>query len=152
MTDQPRDWDKELAEIDRAIARAPAQAPAPSGGAPSPPARGGGGAATGGRLATLTTWFRTLLGLSLAVAMTQWPYPNACGFNFAVYLGAISTVVVAGLWSSVTSWQRRLGLAHTLSLLVVLWGLVLAGREVLPRVGYARHARTWTCPVAGPER
>jgi heme A synthase len=84
--------------------------------------------------------------------MTQWPYPNACGLNLAVYLGAIVTVIVAGLWSSVTSWQRRLGLAHTLSLLVLLWGVVLAAREVLPRVGYARQARTWTCQAAGPER
>lgn len=152
MSDQPRDWDKELAEIDKAIARSPAQPPAQSGGVPPPSARGGGAPISGGRLATLTTWIRTLLGLSLAVGITQWPYPNACGFNLAVYLGAISTVVVAGLWSSVTSWQRRLGLAHTFSLLVLLWGLVLAAREVLPRVGYARQARTWTCPVAGPER
>jgi hypothetical protein len=151
VSDQPRDWDKEMAEIDKAIARSPAQPPAQAGGASIPSGRGGA-AATGARLGTLTTWFRTLLGLSLAVGMTQWPYPNACGFNLAVYLGAISTVTVAGLWSSVTSWQRRLGLAHIISLLVLLWGLVLAAREVLPRVGYARQPRTWTCPVAGPER
>jgi hypothetical protein len=151
VSDQPRDWDKEMAEIDKAIARSPTQPPVPAGGALSLPARGGA-VATGGRLATLTTWFRTLLGLALAVGMTQWPYPNACGFNLAVYLGAILAVTVAGLWSSVTSWQRRLGLAHIVSLLVLLWGLVLAAREVLPRVGYAREGRTWTCPVAGPER
>ncbi|HMV32696.1 MAG TPA: hypothetical protein PKA50_11295, partial [Gemmatimonadales bacterium] len=101
--------------------------------------------AGGGKLATFTTWLRVLLGLALAVGITQWPYANACGFNLAVYLGAIATVVVAGLWSSITSWQRRLGLAHFLSLAVLLWGLVLAAREVLPRVGYARVARTWTC-------
>jgi hypothetical protein len=152
MNDKPRDWDKELAEIDKAIARAPAQPPAQSGGAATAPVRGGGATATGGRLATLTTWFRTLLGLALAVGMTQWPYANACGLNLAVYLGAISTVVVAGLWSSITSWQRRLGLAHTLSLLVLLWGVILVAREVLPRVSYARQVRTWTCPVSGPER
>ena len=152
MNDQPRDWDKELAEIDKAIARSPVTPPAGSGGTPAPPVRGGGAVAPGGRLATLTTWVRTLLGLALAVGMTQWPYPNACGVNLAVYLGAISTVVLAGLWSSVTSWQRRLGLAHTLSLLVLLWGMVLVARELLPRVGYARQVRTWTCSVAGPEQ
>jgi hypothetical protein len=152
MNDKPRDWDKELAEIDKAIARSPAQPPAQSGGAPAAPVRGGGPASTGGRLATLTTWFRTLLGLALAVGMTQWPYANACGLNLAVYLGAISTVVVAGLWSAITSWQRRLGLAHTLSLLVLLWGVILVAREILPRVGYARQVRAWTCPVSGPER
>jgi hypothetical protein len=151
MTDQPRDWDKELAEIDKVMARAPAG----GAGAPVAPASRGAAAvaASGaGRLATFTTWLRVLLGLLLAVGMTQWPYPNACGLNLAVYLGAISTVIAAGLWSSVSSWQRRLGLAHTLSLLVFLWGTILAARELLPRVGYAKQARTWTCSVAGPER
>lgn len=155
MSDQPRDWDKELAAIDKVIARAPAGAappvPAASGGG-SAPARSGAAAPAGGRLGTFTTWLRVLLGLALAVGMTQWPYPNACGLNLAVYLGAIATVVTAGLWSSVSSWRRRLGLAHTLSLLVLLWGFVLAAREVLPRIGYARHARTWSCTVAGPEQ
>jgi hypothetical protein len=146
MSDQQRDWDKELAEIDKVIAKGPAPGPAvPAGptGRMSAPVREGGG-----RLASFTTWLRVLLGLLLAVGMTQWPYPNACGLNLAVYLGAIMTVIVSGLWSSISSWQRRLGLAHTLSLLVFLWGVTLASREVLPRVGYARHARTWTCSTA----
>jgi len=95
-------------------------------------------------LITLTTWLRVLLGLVLAVAITQWPYKAACGFNLAMYLGAIATVVVAGLWSAVSSWQRRLGLAHLLSLGVLGWGLVLGAREILPRTGYAREVRTWT--------
>jgi hypothetical protein len=152
MSDQPRDWDKELANIDRVIARTPASPPASAAGPTSVAPRGSAIPAQGGRLATLTTWFRVLLGLALAVGITQWPYPNACGLNLAVYLGAIATVAVAGLWSSITSWQRRLGLAHTLSLLVLLWGLILAARETLPRLGYAKQARTWTCSVMGPER
>jgi hypothetical protein len=151
MSDQPRDWDKEMAEIDRVIARSPAASSAQAGGQGAVRPRGDA-SLPAGRLATLTTWFRVLLGLLLAVGITQWPYPNACGLNLAMYLGAISAVVVAGLWSSLTSWQRRLGLAHALSLLVLLWGLLLAAREVLPRVGYAKHARTWSCSLAGPER
>ncbi len=146
MSDKPRDWDKELADIDKVIAKAPA------GGVPATPGRAAVPAsgrepvpAGGGRFPVFTTWLRVGLGLALAVGITQWPYPNACGINLALYLGAIVTVVVAGLWSSVTSWRRRLGVAHFLSLLVLLWGLVLAAREVLPRVGYARHARTWSC-------
>lgn len=146
MSDQPRDWDKELAEIDKLVARGGA-----SGAAPVPAQRRGGPVpAAGGRFSGVTTWLRVGLGLALAVAMTQWPYPSACGFNLLVYLGAIVTVSLAGLWSAVTSWQRRLGAAHVLSLLVLLWGLTLAAREVLPRVGYAAQARTWTC-VAGLE-
>jgi hypothetical protein len=141
----PRDWDKEMAEIDRMMGKAPAIGPGNAAPAPrsaAPVARSGGG----GKFAGLTTWLRVGLGLLLAVGMTQWPYPNACGVNLAVYLGAIATVSVAGLWSAVTSWRRQMGLAHTLSLLVLLWGLVLAAREVLPRVGYAAVTRTWVCP------
>jgi len=151
MSDQPRDWDKELADIDKAIARLPSQgqAPAPRGGAPVGAPRAGELPAAG-RMATFTTWLRVGLGLALAVGITQWPYPSACGFNLAVYLSAITVVTVAGLWSSVSSWRRRLGLAHTLSLLVLLWGLILAAREVLPRTGYAKHVRTWSCPASAP--
>jgi hypothetical protein len=147
MSDQPRDWDKELADIDKVIAKSPAPVPGARAAAPVP--QGGGGRMTapssGGRFPVFTTWLRVGLGLLLAVAITQWPYHNACGINLAVYLGAIITVVVAGIWSSITSWQRRLGFAHFLSLLVLLWGLALTAREVLPRVGYARHARSWSC-------
>lgn len=147
MSDQPRDWDKELAAIDKVMERTPVR----GGAAPAPSERGGGvvtrpaGPVATGKWSLVTTWLRVLLGLLLAVAITQWPYPSACGFNLAVYLGAIATVVVAGLWSSVSSWRRQLGLAHTLSLLVLGWGLVLAAREVLPRTGYAREVRAWTC-------
>ncbi|HEU5170940.1 MAG TPA: hypothetical protein VFU46_10395, partial [Gemmatimonadales bacterium] len=59
----PRDWDKELAEIDRAIERTPAQptAPAPrSGGGPAAlPVPAGGG----------RTWARLLPVLALAAAL-----------------------------------------------------------------------------------
>ena len=148
MSEQPRNWDKEMADIDKLMANPSAQLPAKSGGAAAPATRPGGfPAASGSRMTTFTTWLRVLLGVGLAVGITQWPYPTACGFNLAIYLGAIFTVVVAGIWSSITSWQRRLGLAHTLSMLVLLWGLVLSAREVLPRVGYARHARVWSCPT-----
>lgn len=149
MSDRQRDWDKELADIDKVIAKGPAPGsavPAGPSARASTPTRDGGG-----RLASLTTWLRVLLGLLLAVGMTQWPYPNACGLNLAVYLGAITTVIITGLWSSISSWRRRLGFAHTLSLLVFLWGAILAAREVLPRVGYTRHARTWTCSTTGVE-
>lgn len=146
MSDQ-RDWDKELAAIDKVIDRQPAgsQAPVAARGSAVPAGRAAAAPVPGGRFAPLATWLRVGLGLLLAVGITQWPYANACGFNLAVYLGAIGTVIVAGLWSSVSSWRRRMGLAHTLSLAVLLWGLFLAAREVLPRVGYASTARTWTC-------
>lgn len=150
---EPRDWDKELADIDKVIAKMPAQsqAPARSGGsAPAPESRQIS-APSGGKMAAFTTWLRVGLGLALAVGITQWPYASACGLNLIVYLGAIGVVVIAGLWSSISSWRRRMGLAHTLSLMVLLWGLILGAREILPRSGYAKHVRTWSCSVSGVE-
>jgi hypothetical protein len=38
-----------------------------------------------------------------------------------------------------------MGLAHTLSLLVVLAGGILAAREVLPRIGYTKYSALWVC-------
>lgn len=140
MSDQPRDWDKELAAIDKAMARAPA----PTAGAPvaTKPVES---PALVTRRAVLATWLRVLLGLVLAGAMTQWPYAHECGVELYFYLAAAFTVIVAGIWSGISSWYRRLGWAHTLSLMVALWGIFLAGREILPRIGYAKHIAYWVC-------
>ena len=140
MSDQPRDWDKELAAIDKAMARGPA----PAAGAPVA-TKGSAAPAAVPKRAAVATWLRVLLGLTLAGAMTQWPYPHQCGVELYFYLAAAFTVIVAGVWSGISSWYRRLGWAHTLSLLVVLWGIFLASREVLPRVGYAKHLAYWVC-------
>lgn len=141
MSDQQRDWDKEMAAIDKAISRTP-QVPAGGGAVQRPSAA----LPAVSRKAAFATWLRVLLGLTLAGAMTQWPYASGCGLSLVVYLLASGVVVVAGLWSAISSWYRRLGWAHTLSLLVVIWGAYLAGREILPRVGYAKHIAYWSCP------
>ena len=140
MSDQPRDWDKELAAIDKAMTRGPA----PTAGAPVA-TKGSAAPAAVPKRAAVATWLRVLLGLTLAGAMTQWPYAHQCGVELYFYLAAAFTVIVAGVWSGISSWYRRLGWAHTLSLLVVLWGILLASREVLPRVGYAKHLAYWVC-------
>jgi hypothetical protein len=154
-----RDWDKELADIDKIIAKTPPaqlaagsssgatpDAPAPRAAAPRPAAAGTAVAAPVGRRAALSTWFRVLLGAALAVGMTQWPYFHACGTALFVYVGSIGVVGLAGLWGAVSSWRRRMGLAHTVSLLVLLAGGFLAASEILPRIGYAKRAATWFCP------
>ena len=147
MSPADRDWDKELAEIDKVMARSPAPTGQP---APVPAGQAKGGRAlaapAGGRRATLWTWTQVILGGLLAVGMTQWPYSHGCGIKLFFYLGAAGLVVIAGLWGALSSWRRRMGLAHTLALLVVLSGMLLVAREVLPRVGYAREASTWMCP------
>lgn len=141
----PRDWDKELAQIDKLIASQPAPVPAPPvPGRVPPPA--GSGVPSRSRDRTWATWLRVLLGVLLAAAMTQWPYGHSCGLRLFVFLGAVGVVSVAGLWGALSSWRRRMGLAHTVSLLVLGWGLALAAGAVLPRIGYARTALPWLCP------
>lgn len=148
----PRDWDKELAEIDKIIAKSP-PAQLPSGAAPSPAAsntqavaRGPAPAPAMTRRGALATWLRVGLGAALAIGMTQWPYFHACGTSLFLYLGATGVVMVAGVWSSVSSWRRRMGAAHTIALLVLLAGGILAADAVLPRIGYAKRTATWWCP------
>jgi len=148
MSEQPRDWDKELAKIDRAMARVPEPAaPAPGPARPAQPAPAGAGPAPqhAGPRATTTTWLRVLLVLTLAVAMPLWPYPKGCGVGLFVYLAACSMVVLAGVWAAVSTWHRRRPVGHILAILVLLWGLGLVAAEVLPRVGYAKSAIRWTC-------
>ncbi len=154
-TDQPRDWDKEMAEIDKIIAKTPPAQLGSGPGGPAPAVAKGAGPAAAparaavaptGRAAVISTWVRVGLGVALGVGMTQWPYFHACGTALFLYLGAVGVVGVSGLWGMITSWRRRMGLAHIVSLAVLLWSGVLAAATVLPRIGYAQRAATWICP------
>ena len=148
-----RDWDKELAEIDKLMANQPGrspgssvparvQAPRPAAPAVAPAA----GTPAVPRKAKFGIWLQVLLGVFLGAAMTQWPYAHQCGAGLFLYLGAAGLVGLTGLWSALGSWRNRMGLAHILSLMVSLWAFLLIGAEILPRVGYARVAATWFCP------
>ena len=147
MSDQPRDWDKELAAIDKVIARgggaAPAPVPAPKGsGAPAAPAVAGRALT---RRAALTTWIRAGLGVLVALAVLQWPYAHRCGLGLMLYLGSAGMVAVAGGWTMIVSWQRRQGWAHLAGLGVLIGGLVLVATVLLPRIGYAAASLPWMC-------
>jgi hypothetical protein len=140
----PRDWDKDLAAVDKAIESWKATTPgtSPTAGKPAPVVV----ATAEPRKGAMATWLRVLLVLALAVAVPFWPYPRACGLNLFLYMGVIALLVVAGLWGAANSWGRRLGNAHVLSLLTVVWGLALLAAEVLPRIGYAAQQAQWMCP------
>ena len=154
--EKERDWDKELAEVDRLLAKLPSvqEEKAAQAAETAKQAAPVGGAAVAGSVETgrawtrewIGTWARVALGLLVGIGMTQWPYTHGCGLKLLLYLGGVLTVLVAGMWSSLSSWKRRLGVAHVLSQGLVIWGLVLAAREILPRIGYAKHAATWFCP------
>jgi hypothetical protein len=62
------------------------------------------------------------------------------------YLVGAGAVVAAAVWGAWGSWRRRMGLAHGLSIGLLVWGLALVTFEVLPRVGYAAKTATWFCP------
>jgi hypothetical protein len=147
MSDQPRDWDKELAAIDKVMARtaaAPAQVPAQRGGGAPAAASAPTGRAVGKR-AALTTWVRAGLGILVGAAVLQWPYAHRCGLGLMLYLGSAAMVVVAGAWTMIISWRRRQGWAHAAGLAVLLGGLVLVAAVLLPRLGYAATALPWMC-------
>ena len=139
MTEQPRDWDREMANIDRAIAKQqPAATPPVQTGTPAAP--------VGQRRFVALTWFWTGLALLLGVALLLWPYDKNCGIRLVFFMGAGALAFFAGVVGAVNSWAHDRGLAHLLSLLVIVWAGVMLAREILPRAGYARESRDWTCP------
>jgi len=98
----------------------------------------------------LALWARVLLGATLGVVMTQWPYLLSCDLPLLGYLGAVTMVILAGSWLAFASWRLRSGPAHILSLILVYWGIVLAAEQVLPRIGYAADGASWRCAAAPP--
>jgi hypothetical protein len=158
-----RDWDKELAKVDKHLAALSDsqlealanQAPVPTktGSAVSKPvAKAAAPRSAPSEPKATSSWgVYARLGLSvlLGVGMVIWPYEVRCGVGLFGYLAAVVVVVTSGVWSSVWTWRHRASRAHALSLLIVLWGLVLGSLEILPRIGYAkpdvRHPATWTC-------
>ena len=141
MTEQPRDWDKELAHIDRAIAKSAPSASSPVTVPTSPPPR---------RRFVALTWLWTLVATILAVALVLWPYDKACGIRLIFFLGAAVLAIMLGVLGAFNSWTHRQGLAMLVSLLVIAWAGIIAAREILPRTGYAKQALEWTCPSTPP--
>ena len=157
------DWDKEMAKIDKQLASMsdaevvaePARPALPAGKQPvakagrAPSAPAGDPGATSSRGAVAGLYARIGLSVALGVGMMFWPYDAKCGPGLALYLGAVASVIISGVWSAVWSWRHRASRLHVLSLLILTWGLVLGSLEVLPRVGYAvpnlLHPATWAC-------
>jgi hypothetical protein len=147
-------WDKQLAQVDRALEGISDEALLPDDSARQPSsvarkARKQEVKEERYKTSTLGVMARLLLAVALGVGMLFWPYSARCGVGLFGYLGAASMVVVAGVWSSVWSWSHRSGQAHVLSLLLIVWGVILGASEILPRVGYAipntQHPAIWMC-------
>ena len=153
-----RDWDKELAKIDAQIKSLPDEdvapaAPAPVRGKGTPPAAGAPGGIVAGvpakPVSRVGAFLRLGLAGALAAGMVLWPFEKHCGVGLALYLFSVATLIVAGGWSAVWTWRHRTPKAHILALAIVLWGIVLASMEILPRAGYGPatldRPRIWTC-------
>ena len=143
-----RNWEAELKKIDRQLESVSDEAMFPTTAAKGAPAK----AQVAEVQKTTTTWgvfLRLALTVALGVGMVWWPYSARCGVGLAGYLGAVSALVVSGVWSSMWTFRHRAAKAHVLSLLLVMWGLVLGSMEVLPRSGYAKatvaHPAAWSC-------
>ena len=150
------DWDAELKKIDKQLESMSDSALIPAPPKTAPPAAR---AEVAAERATTRTWgafLRLALATALGVGILFWPYPTRCGFGLAGYLAAVAAVFAGGVWSSVWTWRHRTARAHVLSLLLVLWGLVLAAVEVLPHAGYAKpdpsRPAGWSCAATASVR
>lgn len=139
-----RDWDKELAKIDKQLESvSDAQLfPEKKGAGPAQKAQ------VAETRAATPSWpaiVRLVLSVALGVGVLFWPYANRCGIGLAGYLFVVVAVAGSGIWSAVWTWRHRAARAHVLSILLIAWGLMLGAQEILPRVGYAQKALPWNC-------
>ena len=140
-----KDWDKLMAKVDKQIESVADEQLLPEPKAGAPPQEQTDSAA---RRETTDSWpaiLRLVLSCALGVGVLFWPYANRCGAGLAGYLAVVTVVAGSGVWSAVWTWRHRTGRAHALSVLLIMWGLVLASAEVLPRTGYAVERQGWAC-------
>jgi hypothetical protein len=148
-----RDWDKELAKIDKQLESVSDAQLFPDKAKPgSPPPVGASTVPVSPKVAAdraaARSWpaiLRLTLSVLLGVGIMFWPYENRCGGGLIAYLLAVSAVIASGVWSSVWTWRHNAARAHILSILLIAWGVMLGASEILPRVGYAKQVLTWSC-------
>ena len=166
MTD--RNWEQELAKIDKQLAstsddqllaqnaaqRAPLAAVA---GKNAPAAKSvASPQTTKSSPGSWVAWVQLVVAIAAGSGLWFWPWGTRCGLNAIAFTSATGAVTLLGLWSAIGSWKHRQAYAHVLSFAVMVWGLVLGAREVLPRVGYAlpslERPGGWSCeaPIAPP--
>src|SRR5207248_2550792 len=121
--EKDRNWDKEMAEVDRLLQKLPDADPTLGrGGEPTvrrPAVARGSVSAPGATLRSsgggwLATWVKVGLGVLVAVGTAPgvWPYSHGCGLRLIFYLVGVATVIATGVWASVASWRRHMGFAH----------------------------------------
>lgn len=163
-----RNWEQELAKIDKQLSSvsdeqllqqgAPQRGAAPPlpGAKPVAAAKASAPVAPTRNVGSWVAWVQLIVAIAAATGLWFWPWGTRCGLNAVGFTAATGAVTLLGLWSAIGSWKHRQGYAHILSFAVMIWGLVLGAREVLPRVGYAlpslERPAGWTCeaPTTAP--
>src|SRR3989441_9696847 len=111
VDDKAKDWEKELAEVDRLLKKLPYGEATPSASSAPTVRKTPAAAPPGADLTAAGQWLctraRGVLGLLIGLGMTQWPYPPGCGPRPVVYLIGVAAVSAAGAWSAISSWKRR---------------------------------------------
>ena len=81
--ERDRNWDKELAEVDKLLSKLPEADPSLGRGAPVKAGpKGSAPVGPAGRTSgPAGAWLRGGLAAALAVGVTFWPYAHACGFQ-----------------------------------------------------------------------
>lgn len=142
------DWDSKLSNIDKRLESMSDDQILGSGKGVTP-SQSGEMARVKSQTSTFGVFARLTLSVALGVGIVFWPYVARCGIGLAAYLAAVGVVIASGVWSAVWTFKHRAGRAHALSLLLILWGLLLAAQELLPRTGYAvptaQHPAAWQC-------
>ncbi len=167
MTD--RNWEAELAKIDKQLASVsddqllakpvPAGKALPPGKSPpsvasAPSVRTATAPTTSATTGTWRGWVKVVIAVAGAAGLMFWPFAGHCGWPLVGFTAATGAVALLGVWSAVGTWRHRLGVAHFASLLVIVWGVLLGAREVLPRIGYAipteLRGAHWQCEMGSP--
>jgi hypothetical protein len=98
---------------------------------------------------------RVFFVLALAAAINFWPYAHECGAALIAYVSAESVVAAGGIWLAAWTWHHRMPKVHTLSLIVVVWGMALVADQALRRMGYARvdpqNPPEWLCGASSTD-
>lgn len=131
------DWDTELRKIEREYSGLPPE-PSPSQQKAKREMERAVAERRAQRRGQLGVYARLVPVLALSAALLLWPYPTRCGTELYAFLAAIAATAIAGLWLVALTWKWRMPVTHAIALAIVAWSALVAGRETLPRVGYAR--------------
>ena len=138
------DWNTELKKIEREFSGLPPE-PSPAQLRAQRAAEQRAQQRKSDRANAISAFARLSLVALLGAGINFWPYPRECGMGLYGYMAAEGLIVTGGVWVATCTWRWRMPRVHVISWLVVLAGLGLLELEVLPRVGYARESRAWSC-------